>query len=56
MYEIDKGQDGDFVVCFDEKEIKLLKSAKKYKCYMNLYLNENKITNEDIIFKVKVVE
>ena len=52
-YDIGKGQDGDFIVCFDGKD---LKPGKKYKCCLQLYVNEKKITDEDAIFKIRISE
>ena len=50
-YDIGKGQDGDFIVCFDGKD---LKPGKKYKCCLQLYVNEKKVTDEDAIFKIRI--
>lgn len=50
-YEIGKGQNGDFVVFFDEND---LKPGTKYKCCLQLYVNGKKITDDDVIFKIKV--
>ena len=52
-YDIGKGQDGDFIVCFDGKD---LKQGKKYKCCLQLYVNEKKVTDEDVIFKIRISE
>ena len=50
-YDIGKGQDGDFIVCFDGKD---LKPGKKYKCCLQLYVNQKKVTDEDAIFKIRI--
>ena len=53
LYDIGSGQDGDFIVCFDGKD---LKQGKKYKCCLQLYVNEKKVTDEDVIFKIRISE
>ena len=52
-YDVGCGQDCDFLISFDEKD---LKPGKKYKCCLSLYANGKKITEEDVVFKIRMSE
>ena len=50
-YDIEKGQDGDFEIRFDKKD---LIKGKKYKCYLQLFVNERKITDKDLELNIEI--
>jgi hypothetical protein len=50
-YEIGKGQEGDFVVKFDEKD---LKHGVQYLCFLQLFIGDKKVNDSDIPLNIKV--
>lgn len=51
-YAIGKNQDGDFTVKFSKKD---MIKGKKYKCYIDLYANGKKITDNSVRLKIEIV-
>lgn len=49
-FEIGIGQDGDFYLHFDEKDLKV----GKYKIFVELYLNGNKIPDSECLIPIRV--
>ena len=50
-YEIGKGQEGDFVIKFDEKD---LKHGAHYLCFLQLFIGDKKVNDSDIPLNIKV--
>ena len=53
IYNLDSGQDGEVEIEFEKKDD--LKVGK-YKCYIQLFVNEKKITDDDLLLKIKIRE
>ena len=52
QYDIEKGQDGDFEVRFSHKE---MIKGNSYKCYLQLYVGEKKITDNDVELNIEII-
>ena len=50
-YEIGNGQEGDFVVKFDEKD---LKQGAKYLCFLQLFIGDKKVDDSDIPLNIRI--
>ena len=51
IFDILKGQDGDFVIKFNKDD---LKQGNKYICNLSLYIEDKKMENSDITLNIKV--
>ena len=49
IYDIEPGQDGDFTISFNKDDIK----PRKFKCYLQLYVNGAKMDDSDIELNIK---